>query len=345
LPVPLLSHLLAEIRREKTMRRLLCLSLALALTAPPAFAFDLQGHRGARGLAPENTLPAFATALTLGVTTLELDINVTADGFVLVGHDPVLLPTVTRRADGTFLSEPGAVIRQTPLAELKRYDVGRLNPDHRYGKTFPEQQPVDGTRMPLLAEVFALAAKAGNKDVRFNIETKLSPLKPQDSGTPEELATALVAEIRKAGMAARASVQSFDWRSLKVVRQIAPELPLVMLSIESPTFDTLERGKPGPSPWLGGLDLDDFGGSVPKLVQAAGGRVWSPFWRNVTAENVAEAHALGLQVIPWTVNEPADMARLIDLKVDGIISDYPNRLRQVLRDKGVTLPAPSPVTP
>lgn len=321
-------------------------SLAIAATfllAQPAQAFDLQGHRGARGLAPENTLPAFATALSLGVTTLELDINLTADNAVLVGHDPVLLPTVTRKPDGSFLTEPGPAIRSLPLAELRRYDVGRLNPEHRYGKTYPEQKPVDGTAMPLLAEVFALVAKAGNQAVRFNIETKLSPLKPQDSAGPEALAEALVAEIRKAGMTGRSTIQSFDWRSLRHAGKIAPEISLAMLSIESPNFDTLERGKPGPSPWLAGLDLDDFGGSVPRLVLAAGGRVWSPFWRNVTAENLAEAHKLGLQVIPWTVNEPADMARLIDLGVDGIISDYPDRLRRVLAEKGKPLPPASPV--
>lgn len=331
------------------MRRLIIASLVSLLPSllipGAAQAFDLQGHRGARGLAPENTLPAFATALTLGVTTLELDINLTSDNAVLVGHDPVLLPTVTRKPDGSFLKEPGPAIRQTTLAELRRYDVGRLNPDNRYSQNYPEQKPVDGTRMPLLSDVFALVARAGNSDVRFNIETKVSPLKPNDSATPEELAAALVAEIRKAGMSSRATIQSFDWRSLKHARQIAPEIPLAMLTIETPNSDNVERGKPGASPWLGGLDVDDYGGSVPKLVQAAGGRVWSPFWRNVTKENVAEAHALGLQVIPWTVNDPADMARLIEAGVDGIISDYPDRLRRVMTEKGLPLPKPSPVSP
>ncbi len=326
--------------------RLVSLAIAASLfLVQPVQAFDLQGHRGARGLAPENTLPAFATALTLGVTTLELDINLSRDDAVVVGHDPVLLPTVTRGPDGAFLTAPGPAIRSLSLAELRRYDVGRLNPDHRYGKGFPEQQPVDGTRMPLLAEVFALAARAGNQAVRFNIETKLSPLKPQDSASPEALAEALVAEIRKAGLASRSTIQSFDWRSLRHAAKVAPEISLAMLSIESPTFDTLERGKPGASPWLGGLDLDDYAGSVPRLVQAAGGAIWSPFWRNVTAENLAEAQRLGLKVIPWTVNEPAEMVRLIDLGVDGIISDYPDRLRKVLAEKGKTLPVASPVQP
>lgn len=331
---------------------LLAVSIAF-LAATPALAFDLQGHRGARGLAPENTLPAFATALRLGVTTLELDVNLTADERLVVGHDPVLLPTVTRKpaagtSGGDFLSAPGPAIRSLSLAEVQRYDVGRLNPDHRYGKNFPEQKPVDGTSMPELAAVFALAARAAEASpnappIRFNIETKLSPLKPDETATPEQLAAALITEIRKHGLAGQAVIQSFDWRSLRIAARIAPDIALAMLTIESPNFDTLERGKPGPSPWLGGLDLDDHGGSVPRLVKAAGGKIWSPFWRNVTPEALAEAKAAGLRTIPWTVNEPADMARLIDMGVDGIITDYPDRLRLLLQSRGMPLPPPRPV--
>lgn len=321
------------------------IAAALICIATPALAFDLQGHRGARGLAPENTLPAFAVALTLGVSTLELDINLTADGAVLVGHDPVLQPTVVRGPDGQFLAGPGPVIAKTALGELKRYDVGRLNPAHRYAANFREQKPVDGTRMPELMEVFALARKAGNNTVRFNIETKLVPTKPDESPAPERIAETLVAEIRREGLAGRVTFQSFDWRTLRHAGRIAPEIPRVMLTIESPNFDNLERGRPGASPWLGGLDIDDHGGSAPRAVKAAGGTVWSPFWRNVTAEALADAKAAGIAVIPWTVNEPAEMARLIDLGVDGLITDYPDRLRAVMAQKGKPLPAPTPVQP
>ena len=114
----------------------------------------------------------------------------------------------------------------------------------------------------------------------------------------------------------------------------------LLLSVETSQDDTAQRGQPGPSPWTAGLDIDDFGGSTPKLVAATGCHVWSPYYRNVSAEVMAEANAAGLRVIPWTVNERADMERLIDLKVDGLISDYPDRLRTVLSDNGIALPAP-----
>ncbi|MFN4277861.1 MAG: glycerophosphodiester phosphodiesterase [Ferrovibrio sp.] len=321
----------------------LATALLLVLLPVQAFAFDLQGHRGARGLAPENTLPAFATALTLGVSTLELDVGLTRDGHLVVGHDPLLQPHLAR-LDGKWIAAPGPAIWHSTLTELQRYDVGRLDPASKYGQTYPEQNPVDGTRMPRLEDVFALAAKSGNSAVRFNIETKISPLKPDETATPAQLAQAVVQAIRMAGLARRASIQSFDWRTLAEAAKLAPEIPRVHLTIEGTASDNVQRGRPDASPWLGGLDADDHV-STPALVKAAGGQVWSPFWRNVTADLVTEAHALGLQVIPWTVNNQPEMERLIDLKVDGLITDYPDRLRAVLQARGIALPAASPVTP
>lgn len=321
----------------------LATALFLVLLPVQAFAFDLQGHRGARGLAPENTLPAFATALTLGVSTLELDVGLTRDGHLVVGHDPLLQPHLAR-LDGKWIAAPGPAIWHSTLAELQRYDVGRLDPASKYGQTYPEQKPADGTRMPRLEDVFALVAKSGNSTVRFNIETKISPLKADETAAPAQLAQAVVQAIRMAGLAQRTSIQSFDWRTLAEAARLAPEIPRVHLTIEGTASDNVQRGRLDASPWLGGLDADDHV-STPALVKAAKGQVWSPFWRNVTADLVAEAHALGLQVIPWTINDPAEMERQIDLKVDGLITDYPDRLRAVLQARGIALPAASPVTP
>lgn len=323
----------------------LAVAALILLGALPAAAFDLQGHRGARGLAPENSLPAFAKALGLGVTTLEFDVLLTRDDRLVVGHDPVLLPKIVREASGNFLTAPGPVVRTLSFDELRRYDVGRINPSDRYAQQFPEQKPVDGTRMPALEEVFALVAKSGNEAVRFNIETKSDPTKPDLTAPPEAIADRLVAAIRGAGLAGRTTIQSFDWRTLKRVGEVAPEIPRVCLTAEQRWLDNVQVGRPGASAWTAGLDVDDFGGSVPKLVQAAGCAVWSPAFANITAERLAEAKSLGLKVVVWTVNDPAEMARLIDLGVDGIISDYPDRLREVAKAKGIALPAPTPVTP
>jgi glycerophosphoryl diester phosphodiesterase len=270
-------------------------------------------------------------AQDLGVTTLETDLAVTRDGVLVISHDPVLNPDLTRGADGQWLPAAGPAIRTLTLDELKRYDIGRVNPASRYGQQYPEQKPADGERFPTLAEFFAQAAPT----VRFNVEIKTDPGKPDLTLDPVPFAGLAVQEIRKARAEARTTLQSFDWRGLIEARKLAPEIATACLSIESNNFDTVQRSSGRPSPWLGGLDLAAHGGSLPRLAQAAGCTTWSPFWRNVTAENVKEAHALGLKVVPWTVNVPADMIRLIDLGVDGLITDYPDRGAQILASKGL----------
>jgi len=302
----------------------------------PAIAFDLQGHRGARGLAPENTIASFSTALAIGVTSLELDVGMTKDGVVVVHHDEWLNPDTTRGPEGAFLSQRGPAIYSLTLEELKRYDVGRLKPGTAYAASLPEQRPHDGARIPTLAEVFAMGRRADH--IRFNIETKLTPTSGADVPEPELFAKAVAAAVREAGLAERVSIQSFDWRILRVLRRIQPNILRGGLTSEQPDYDTIQRGKPGASPWTAGLDVDECGGSVPRLVAAADCRVWSPAFEDLTSECIAEASALGIRVIPWIVNEPDHMNRLVRMGVAGIITDYPDRLRRVLAANNVPLP-------
>jgi glycerophosphoryl diester phosphodiesterase len=317
-------------------------ALVLVCACTSSAGFDLQGHRGARALWPENTLAGFAQALAIGVTTLELDCGVTRDGVVVVSHDRALNPDHTRDDKGQFLAEPGPLIRELTYAELQRYDVGRLRPGSDYALSFPEQQPVDGEHIPRLEDLFELVQKSGNREVRFNIETKIDPTQPDATVAPEAFAQDLVEAIRAAGMESRTTIQSFDWRTLVEARKLAPEIAIVALTDQQPGEDTMEIGKPGASIWLGGFDVDDHGGSVPKTVKALGAAVWSPHALDLTPALVAEAQALGLAVIPWTVNEPSDMERALALGIDGLITDHPARLRAVLQAKGIAVPSPTP---
>ncbi len=311
----------------------------LVLTSAPAMAqsFDLQGHRGARGLAPENTLAGFRKTLEIGVTTIETDLALTRDGVLVLAHDPRLNPDLARGPDGKWLTSWGPPIRSLSKSELDTYDVGRLNPEGRYAKQWPQQVAVDGERMPTWQALVALTRSMGRDTVRFNIETKLTPDRPDETADPRTFARAVVEAIRAEGVAARTTVQSFDWRTLVEVKTLAPEIAIACLTIESGGMDTVRRTST-PSPWHAGLDLGAQGGSLPKLVKAAGCGTWSMFWRNLTPELVKEAKALGLTVVPWTVNDPAEMGRLIDMGVDGIITDYPDRLRQVMSSRGLKLP-------
>ena len=320
------------------MKLVTATTIAMVFATSTAAAFDLQGHRGARGLAPENTLEGFAVALAVGVSTLELDLGLSKDGVVVVHHDIWLNPDTTRGPDGVFLKQRGPALRTLTLAELKRYDVGRLKPGTSYAASFPEQRAVDGARIPALAEVFDLVRRANATHVRFNIETKISPTAGAAVAAPDAFAAAVVQAVRSAGVDARVSVQSFDWRTLMVLARIAPELERVCLTLEQGTGNNIQRGQPGTSPWTAGLDVDDFGGSTPQLVKAAGCAGWSPFFRDLTVQALAEAKSLGLKVVPWTVNERADMERLIGMGVDGLITDYPDRLRAAMAVKQMPLP-------
>jgi len=322
------------------------LSAALAALAvmSSATAFDLQGHRGARGLAPENTLPAFAQALSIGVTTLELDVGVTADGVVVVHHDRRLNPDIARGTDGRWLRAPTRAIREITFHELQRYDVGRIRPGSDYSKRFPDQRKRDGVRIPKLEDVFELARHARNAEVRFNIETKISPETPDETVGPEEFARSLIGVVRASGMASRTTIQSFDWRTLAIVQRDAPEIATSYLSSQGVSLDNIGAGHREGSPWTAGVQLRDHG-SVPKMVKAAGGAIWSPSQAELTEALVKEAHGLGLKVLPWTVNDPAHMQRLIDWGVDGMITDRPDRLRDVMAARGLALPKPTPVAP
>jgi glycerophosphoryl diester phosphodiesterase len=319
----------------------LALLALLALPAQPALALDLQGHRGARGLAPENTLAGFATTLGIGVTTLELDIAITRDGVPVISHDPALNPMITRGPDGAFLTEPGPRIRDLVFDELQRYDVGRPQPGTGVAALHPDQQPVDGARIPRLADLFALVKKAGNTTVRFAIETKVDPRAPDDMLPPERFARQVIAAIGAAGVAERSAIQSFDWRTLQVVQREAPEIGTVHLTARQRWLDNVAGD---PSPWTAGLRLAEHG-SVPRMIRAAGGRIWSSYFGELDRAQVQEAQALGLTVLAWTVNEPADIARMLDLGVDGIVSDRPDRVRAEMRRRGLPLPPATPVRP
>ena len=327
------------------------LSAALAviimmMTSPAAAAetaaFDLQGHRGARGLAPENTLAGFAEALSIGVTTLELDVGVSRDGVVVVSHNRRLSADLTRDGAGAWLREPTPALFSLSLAEIATYDVGRIDPASRYAQRFADQIAVDGSRMPTLAAVFALAERAGNRDVRFNIETKTSPLEADLTLPPEAFVEAVLAVVRAGGMESRVTIQSFDWRTLRIVQARAPGMVTSYLSARQRWLDNIRAGEAGPSPWTAGLDVDDHGGNVAALVAAAGGRVWAPFHREVDGAKIKDAHDRGLAVKVWTVNDADRMNQLIDLGVDGIITDYPDRLRAVMAARGMPLPSPTP---
>jgi glycerophosphoryl diester phosphodiesterase len=291
-------------------------------------SFELHGHRGARALFPENTLPGFIATMALGVDGLELDIATTSDGVPVIFHDPDLHPDLVRLPDGTWLDGDRPLIRSIPLAALRCYDVGRIRPGSPTALNFPNQVPRDGTHIPTFAEL--VAATMGSK-VTIQAELKLQPPRPEATVAASVMAEAVIAVVAAAGALDRLDLRSFDWLALRYVHLHHPAIPLTYLT---------RRPRPALAPfyWDG-----DMTAPVPASVAAEShGRpaVWAPEYMTLTEPLLADAHALGLRVMPWTVNDPADMARLIGWGVDGICTDRPDLARIAMQAAGLALPVP-----
>ncbi|HYP13031.1 MAG TPA: glycerophosphodiester phosphodiesterase [Bryobacteraceae bacterium] len=260
------------------------------LMATSGFGADrvlVHGHRGARAVLPENTLPAFEYAIKAGVDVLELDMAVTKDNVVVVSHDPTINPAICRGP------REHVAIRELTLAELREYDCGALkNP------SYPKQQNIPKTRMPTLSEVFGLAPKGG---FDFNIETKISPRSPELAPSPEEFVKLVLDVVRKHKLEKRIILQSFDFRTLHAMKKLAPEIRL----------SALYTGEPR---------------SFTEIAREAGASIVSPEFHLVTKAEVQAARKAGLQVVPWTANTEADWAKLVECGVDAIISDDPAEL-------------------
>lgn len=272
-------------------------------------AFDLEGHRGCRGLMPENTIPAMLKAIDLKVTTLELDAVITADRKVLVSHEPFFNHEISTDPDGqavTVAAEHSLNIFRMPFAETQRYDVG-LRPHPR----FPQQEKIKAVKPALeelIDDVEAYLRLSGKPKLWYNIETKCLPATDGVfHPAPDEFVELLTAIIQKKKIAGRTIIQSFDFRTLKLVHEKHPGIRTAAL-IEEGDHRTFEEQ-------LAVL------GFIPDI--------YSPHFALVTPELVQACHAKHIKLVPWTVNDVATMQKLKDMGVDGLISDYPDRYSQL----------------
>ncbi|WP_225729004.1 MULTISPECIES: glycerophosphodiester phosphodiesterase [unclassified Nocardia] len=309
--------------------------------------FDLQAHRGGRGMTIEESLPGYAEAIQLGVSTLELDIVLTKDNVPAIWHDPVIQSEKCADTAPFTPGDPmypyvGKVLHDLTYDQIHTLDCGKKLAG------FPEATALPGNRIARLPELFDLVKSyPGAFDaLRYNIETKIEAAKPEQSATPQEFVDVILAAVETTGATGKVEIQSFDWRSLPLVKARNPTIPTVALYDDS-TFE------PG-SPWLSPIRYEDHAGDPLGAIKALGANISSPSYVNpwdsaakvgdpgfkltTTAEYVKKAHELGLTVIPWTVNDKPTIALVLDQGVDGIITDYPNRAREVMRDKGMPLP-------
>ncbi|GIH73251.1 glycerophosphodiester phosphodiesterase family protein [Sphaerimonospora thailandensis] len=297
---------------------------------------ELHGHRGARGLRPENTLPGLAFALELGVDALEFDVAMSADGEIVLTHD-LVVSSVTSADTGMAAPSDemfpyvGKPIISLTLPQLRTLDVGvRLpqRPDDQFAMT---QVPLPDTRMPTLGAVLGLIGALGADDVRLNVELKSDPTRPDLSADPGKFTELVVAELDRHDRLSRSAILSFDWRILEAARPMTER-----------RYALVERDTMHPV-WMNGLRPSDFAAGVAGAAAAVGATTLSPDRRIVDAALMADAARHGLPVVVWTVNDPVEAGRLIDMGVSAVVTDYPDRMRDLWQAR--KLPLAKPISP
>lgn len=286
------------------------------------------GHRGARGLLPENTLEGFSFAKMSGLTGVEFDVGMTSDAVPVVHHDPCLNPNIARRPGGDYVSDASLRLCELTYQQLLTYDVGRLRAGSDEAARFPTQRPQDGAHIPTLDEVLSTCAA-----LDLLIEIKTFPDQPEETASPQLLVQAVVQSLITHHLLEQAVLYAFDWRVLDEAAVREPRLRRGCLT-EAVTVQNA-------SLWFGQADLKGFKpgqpGAVPRLVAQTGAKVWAPDYKTLNKYEVDQAHDLGLAVVPWTVNEPDDILAMLTLGVDGLISDWPDRVLESLAKQNLHL--------
>lgn len=312
--------------------------------------FDLEAHRGGRDVRPENTLYSYAYAIELGATSIECDMQLTKDGQIVMSHNPILNSDITRDENGNYIENNIYDIRLMTVDELKKFDVGVMDPNcGEYYDLHGKTQFTYDAKISTLEELMQLIQSYGDKNIVLNIETKSYP-DPVSAGyknnvDPKKFVEVFNNIVKKYDMEDRVVLQSFDWQTLIEMKKLNPNISTSALWQEQPSWgrdsESLRRYEKKKSPWLGGLDIKDYQGNPVKAAHAIGADIISPYYTEISKQDVDEAHSLGMKVVPWTVNNEKDMNMLLDMGVDGIISDKPWLLKQVLEKRNIKLHTPT----
>lgn len=312
--------------------------------------FDLEAHRGGRDVRPENTLYSYAYAIELGATSIECDMQLTKDGQIVMSHNPILNSDITRDENGNYIENNKYDIRLMTVDELKKFDVGVMDQNcGEYYDLHGKTQFTYDAKIPTLEELMQLIQSYGDKNIVLNIETKSYP-DPASAGyknnaDPKKFVEVFNNIVKKYDMEDRVVLQSFDWQTLIEMKKLNPNISTSALWQKQPSWgrdsESLRRYEKKKSPWLGGLDIKDYQGNPVKAAHAIGADIISPYYTEISKQDVDEAHSLGMKVVPWTVNNEKDMNMLLDMGVDGIISDKPWLLKQVLEKRNIKLHTPT----
>ena len=288
----------------------------------------IYGHRGARGVLPENTLESFKYLFENNIHAYETDILISKDFIPVITHDFRLDPSYTKDINDNWIEDENIKIIDLTYDQILQFDVGTLNKLSKYGRKFINQKSLQNQKIPKLSELLKLTSDNIVEDLLINLEIKSTPIEKNLTPEPNEMVKIIIDEVSRSNLEDRIIYSSFDWRVLREIKERDSKIPRAYLTSGA-------RGKIyDKSPWLDFTPLHN-GVELPELIKALGGSAWHPNYKDVNKEIVQISHDKGLPVNVWTVNRESDMLRMIDYGVDGIMTDYPLKLKELCERKNI----------
>ena len=288
----------------------------------------IYGHRGARGDLPENTLESFKYLFKNNINAYETDILISKDLIPVITHDFRLDPSFTKDNEGNWITDENIIIFDLSYDELLKFDVGALNKLSRYGRRFVNQKTLENQKIPKLSELLELSSKNKSENLLINLEIKSTPDEENLTPTPEEMVKLVMQEVNKSNLQNKIIISSFDWRTLTEIKNHYPEISRAYLSFQQQTGIKIKNTIYNRSPWMSFLPFFEKY-ELPKIIKSQGGKAWHPYHKDITKKLVDISHQEDLPVNVWTVNEENDMLKMIEYSVDGIMTDYPLRLKEL----------------
>ena len=294
----------------------------------------IYGHRGARGDLPENTLESFKYLFENNINAYETDILISKDLIPVITHDFRLEPSFTKDSEGNWIEDENIKIFDLTYEELLKFDVGSINKLSRYGRRFVNQKPLENQRIPKLSELLDLSSKNKSENLLINLEIKSTPDEENLTPAPEDTVKLVVNEINKSNLKDKIIVSSFDWRTLTEIKNQYPEISRAYLTYQQVRGMKIKKTIYNRSPWMSFLPFyEDH--ELPKIIKSQGGKAWHPYRKDITKKLVDISHQEDLPVNVWTVNEDYEMLKMIEYGVDGIMTDYPLRLKELCEKENI----------
>ena len=294
----------------------------------------IYGHRGARGDLPENTLESFKYLFENNINAYETDILISKDLIPVITHDFRLEPSFTKDSEGNWIEDENIKIFDLTYEELLKFDVGSINKLSRYGRRFVNQKPLENQRIPKLSELLDLSSKNKSENLLINLEIKSTPDEENLTPAPEDTVKLVVNEINKSNLKDKIIVSSFDWRTLTEIKNQYPEISRAYLTYQQVRGMKIKKTIYNRSPWMSFLPFyEDH--ELPKIIKSQGGKAWHPYRKDITKKLVDISHQEDLPVNVWTVNEEYEMLKMIEYGVDGIMTDYPLRLKELCEKENI----------